>query len=62
MNNSLYGPFCLSVKRVESPIGINTRAGRKAAKNVNDYLAEQQMYLNVEVVEASGKYIVAIDG
>ena len=34
----------------------------KAAKNVNDYLAEQQMYLNVEVVEASGKYIVAIDG
>ena len=33
----------------------------KATKNVNDYLAEQQMYLSVDVVEASGKYIVAID-
>ena len=33
---------------------------KKATKNVNDYLAEQQMYFNVEVVEASGKYIVAI--
>ena len=32
----------------------------KATKNVNDYLAEQQMYFNVEVVEASGKYIVII--
>jgi len=32
----------------------------KAAKNVNDYLAEQRMYLNVEVVEANGKYIIII--
>lgn len=32
----------------------------KAAKNVNDYLEEQQMYLGVEVVEVNGKYVVAI--
>ena len=32
----------------------------KAAKNVNDYLIEQQMYLSVDVVEVNGKYIVAI--
>lgn len=32
----------------------------KAAKNVNDYLAEQQMYLNVEVVKVDDKYVVAI--
>ena len=32
----------------------------KAAKNVEDYLEEQQMYLSVDVVEVNGKYIVAI--
>ena len=32
----------------------------KAAKNVDDYLEEQQMYLSVDVVEVNGKYIVAI--
>lgn len=32
----------------------------KAAKNVNDYLAEQHMYLSVEVVKVNDKYVVAI--
>ena len=32
----------------------------KAAKNVDDYLEEQQMYLSVEVVKVNDKYVVAI--
>lgn len=41
-------------------IFISKEKAEKAAKNVNDYLIEQQMYLSVDVIEVDGKYVVAI--
>ena len=34
-------------------------AAEKAAQSVNHYLAEQQMYLEVTVIEVAGGYAVA---
>ena len=41
-------------------IFISREKAEKLAKNVNDYLIEQQMCLRVDVVELDGKYVVAI--
>ena len=35
-------------------------AAEKAADSVNHYLAEQQMYLEVTVIEVTGGYAVAV--
>lgn len=36
------------------------KAAEKAADSVNHYLAEQQMYLEVTVIEVAGGYAVAV--
>ena len=35
-------------------------SAEKAAQSVNHYLAEQQMYLEVTVIEVAGGYAVAV--
>lgn len=52
--------YSLKGDRIMAQVFKTKESAEKAAQSVNHYLAEQQMYLEVTVIEVAGGYAVAV--